>query len=155
MVKFTDTEVVFDEVPDKVTLAINISNCPNRCPGCHSPELRGNIGEELTEEVIDTLIKENDGINCVGFMGEGNDKPRLIELALYTRNKYPNLETCIYSGKEEESDEVYAAFDYVKTGPYIISCGPLNVETTNQRMYHVGKDGSREDITYKFWKKLQ
>lgn len=154
MVKFTDTEVVFSEVPDKVTLAINISNCPNRCPGCHSPELRGDIGSELNEEILDKLIAENDGINCVGFMGEGKDKPRLIELALYVRKKYPNLETCIYSGKVDESDEVFAAFDYVKTGPYIASCGPLNVETTNQRMYKVGRDGNREDITYKFWHKI-
>ena len=47
MVKYVNTEVVFEEIPDEITLAINVSNCPNQCPGCHSPYLREDIGEDL------------------------------------------------------------------------------------------------------------
>ena len=36
MLKYVNTGVVFQEIPDEVTLAINISNCPCHCPGCHS-----------------------------------------------------------------------------------------------------------------------
>ena len=36
MLKYVNTAVVFQEIPDEVTLAINISGCPCRCPGCHS-----------------------------------------------------------------------------------------------------------------------
>ena len=64
MIKYKNYMVVFEEIPDKVTLAVNITNCQNRCVGCHSPELRENIGNELTTNEIDKMIKENDGINC-------------------------------------------------------------------------------------------
>ena len=49
MLKFVGTDIVFQEFPDEVTLAINISNCPCRCPGCHSPFLWKDTGTELTE----------------------------------------------------------------------------------------------------------
>ena len=44
MLKYVNTGVVFQEIPDEVTLAINISNCPCRCPGCHSHYLWEDIG---------------------------------------------------------------------------------------------------------------
>jgi hypothetical protein len=40
----------------------------------------------------------------------------------------------------------------VKIGPYIEQKGPLNKESTNQRLYEI-KNGEKFDITYKFWKK--
>ena len=42
------TSVVLEEIPDRVTLAVDISNCPGHCEGCHSPFLREDIGEPLT-----------------------------------------------------------------------------------------------------------
>ena len=45
--KYLDTQIVFAEIPDEITLAINITNCPFRCPDCHSPELQRNIGNNL------------------------------------------------------------------------------------------------------------
>ena len=39
MLKYVNTDIVFQEIPDEVTLAVNISNCPCRCPGCHSQYL--------------------------------------------------------------------------------------------------------------------
>ena len=35
MLKYVNTGIVFQEIPDEVTLAINISGCPCHCPGCH------------------------------------------------------------------------------------------------------------------------
>lgn len=40
MVRYHNFDIVFAEIPDETTLAINITNCPNRCPGCHSPHLQ-------------------------------------------------------------------------------------------------------------------
>ena len=53
MIKYVpeDTQVVFAEIPDEVSLAINISCCPHRCPGCHSPYLQKDYGVELDEEL--------------------------------------------------------------------------------------------------------
>lgn len=150
MLKFSQTEVVFEEIPTEISLAINITNCQNNCIGCHSPYLRQNIGNELTNHTLDTLIEKNKGITCVLFMGEGNDKEMLLALATYVKNE-KHLKVALYSGRKEVEPEFYNIFDYVKVGPYIEEFGPLNKNTTNQKFYEV-KDGKVNDITYKFWR---
>ena len=153
MIKYVpeDTSVVFAEIPDEITLAINISNCPGSCPGCHSPYLQTDTGEELTAEVLGCLISKNTGITCVSFMGEGKDKETLLSLAQYVREM--GLKTALYSGRREVEDEYNAYFDYIKIGPYIAEKGPLNKTTTNQALYQI-IDGERLDITFKFWRSL-
>lgn len=151
MIKYSDSFVVFEEIPDKVSLALNITNCANNCPGCHSPELALDMGQELTEEIIDELIKENKGVNCFLFMGEGRDYKRLLELAMYIKEKYPYMAVGVYSGRDEVEDEYYKVFDYVKVGPYKEDLGPLNKRTTNQRLYKM-VNGIKTDITERFWK---
>lgn len=153
MLKYTDSQIVFREVPDKVALAINISNCPNHCTGCHSPELRKNIGMELTDEELDRLITENDGINCVCFMGEGRDIARLSHLISLVKDKY-GISTCLYTGSDEFDESVFnGKLDFIKIGHYDEKFGPLNKETTNQRMYRL-EGGKRVDVTSWFWKKI-
>lgn len=58
MLRYVDYDIVFQEIPDEVTLAINLSNCPNRCKGCHSPHLLENVGESLTEESLGHLLQK-------------------------------------------------------------------------------------------------
>ena len=70
MLRYINTDIVFQEFPDEVTLAINILGCPCRCPGCHSQFLWANRGDELTAEALSALIHcAKDTITCVGFMG--------------------------------------------------------------------------------------
>ena len=52
MLKYVNTDIVFQEIPDEVTLAINISNCPCHCPGCHSHYLWEDIGLPLDTDLI-------------------------------------------------------------------------------------------------------
>ena len=59
MIKYHEAKVVFREIPDEVTLAISISNCPLKCIGCHSPELRYDSGSELDSYILDELIENN------------------------------------------------------------------------------------------------
>lgn len=151
MLKFKDSYIVFEEIPDRVSLAVNITNCQNNCIGCHSPELRLNNGEELTEEIIDKLIKENYGIDCFLFMGEGKDRGRLLELAKYIKHNC-NLKVAIYSGRNNVEFDFYEVFDYIKVGEYKEEYGPLNKETTNQRLYEITSNNVI-DITSKFWNK--
>ena len=72
------TSVVLEEIPDRVSLAVDISNCRGNCVGCHSPFLKKNIGRELTPEVIDRLVADNFGVNCFLFLGEGRDPEELL-----------------------------------------------------------------------------
>lgn len=152
MIKYTDTQIVFREIPNKVTLAINITNCPNHCIGCHSPYLRKDIGIELTNEKLLRIINENSGINCVCFMGEGKDIPRLAEIFKLIKETYPFLETALYTGSDEFDESVFNGnLNYIKIGHYDEKFGPLDKPTTNQRLYRL-VDGKRCDITELFWK---
>lgn len=142
------TSVVLEEIPDRVSLAVEISNCRGNCVGCHSPFLKKDIGEELTPAVADALLADNFGVDCFLFLGEGSDAAALLALAAHIRSSHPSLALALYSGREDVEPEIWEAFDYVKVGPYRAECGPLNERTTNQRLYH-----HREDITARFWHK--
>ena len=150
MIKYVPelTDVVLEEIPDKVTLAVEVSNCRGSCIGCHSPFLKQDIGVELTPDAVDRLIADNFGVNCFLLLGEGKDPEALLRIAEHLRVHHPDLERAVYSGRPEVEPEIYAAFDYVKVGPYVAELGPLNERTTNQRLYHHG-----EDITFRFWHK--
>jgi len=151
MLKYVDTAVTFSEFPDEISLCINISNCPNSCVGCHSAYLKEDIGDQLDRKAIDKLIKDNNGITCIGFMGGDREPDKVNKLAEYVKSNY-KLKTGWYSGAETLSSKIDRQFfDYIKIGPYIEEYGPLNKCTTNQVMYE-NDDGKLIDITYKFWK---
>lgn len=142
------TSVVMEEIPDKVTLAVDISNCTGLCEGCHSPFLRRDVGVELSRGAVDRLLSENFGVNCFLFLGEGNDHEALLDIARYIRAAHPALSLAIYSGREQVEDDIWRLFDYVKIGPFRPSCGPLNNPATNQRLYRVHHhQPSDEDAT--------
>lgn len=154
MIKFVDTKIVFQEVPDEVSLAINLSNCPCHCKGCHSPYLAEDIGEDLTIERLTQLATEAEGITCVCFMGGDSDTERLNRLAKWVQDEL-NLKVAWYSGRDELSEHIdISHFDYIKLGHYDEECGPLNSPNTNQRMYKVSRffvNHVLVDITNKFW----
>lgn len=165
MLKYTDTQVGFREVPDKIALLINISGCKCHCPSCHSKYLWEDIGDPLDTQSLDRLIEDNDGINCVCFMG-GEDFDAVGELASFVHNKY-DMQVAWYTGHDlkELPEETIKSVDFLKVGPYRDECGPLDKRTTNQKMYQVGFVKGLEfvngklampspkltDITHKFW----
>jgi len=155
MLKYVNTGIVFQEIPDEVTLAINISNCPCRCPGCHSRYLWDDIGLPLDTNAIDAFVKEyGSDITCIAFMGGDNDPKGVDMLALYIHEEYPEFKVAWYSGKTVISSAVKKTdFDYIKIGPYIRHLGPLKESTTNQRLYRQTEQGDFEDITSRFWRK--
>lgn len=152
--KYVDTLVSFSEIPDEITLCINISNCPNKCEGCHSPWLQKNIGIELNNYELYDIINKNSGISCVCFMGGDSNPEEINNLAIKIKSK--NLKVGWYSGNSEISDKINIKnFDYIKIGPYLKDKGPLSDKNTNQKMYkiiHFTGMNSLKDITYKFWK---
>ena len=152
MIKYVpqDTSVVFAEICDEISLGLNLSLCPHRCRGCHSPYLQTDIGAELTTDIIDNLIKRHHGITCVVFLGGDNDKETLKKFGTFVKSK--NLKSAWYSGDSElDLNEYGKYFDYIKVGPYVEELGPLNVKTTNQKLYQIS-NGVAKDITYTFWR---
>lgn len=152
MLKYVDTKVVFAEIPDEITLAINISGCPCNCKGCHSSYLAKDIGEPLDLQHLTNLIDSNKGITCVCIMGGDANPSEVDDIAQDIKEYYPELKVGWYSGRQELSKDIELGnFDYIKLGPYIEEFGPLNSKTTNQRFYKVS-DGELVDITSRFWK---
>ncbi|MEG0519323.1 MAG: anaerobic ribonucleoside-triphosphate reductase activating protein [Bacteroidales bacterium] len=144
--KYTDYDIVFQEVPNEVSLAVNLSRCPHRCPGCHSAQLQQDIGELLTEDVMAELLKKyGSAITCVCFMGGDADLPQLESLARHIRTTTA-LKTAWYSGNDEIPLSAVDVFNYIKIGPYIARLGNLRSATTNQRMYRILPNGRREPI---------
>lgn len=154
MLKYANFDIVFQEVPDEVTLAINISNCPNQCVGCHSQYLWKDVGYVLDKESLDELVaKYRTGITCVCFMGGDAEPYDVANLAMYVKNKYKDMKTAWYSGKNELPEALHAeTFDYIKTGRYDEKLGALDSHTTNQRMIKRLADGRVKDITSRFQK---
>ena len=157
MLKVASFDIVFQEIPGEVTLALNLSNCPCHCPGCHSPHLAEDIGEPLTADLLDGLMaRYGSMITCVAFMGGDSNPDEVARWAEYVRP----LKTAWYSGRpsypNNQSNQIIPntqnPFDYVKLGPYIESLGGLKSPNTNQRLYKRVGD-KWQDITSSFWKK--
>lgn len=161
MLKYLNYQVTFSEVPDEITLCINISNCPCHCKGCHSPYLVEDVGKPLNKVSLRELIEDNKGVSCVSFMGGDSDTIHVVALASWVKT-HTNLKVAWYSGRQELADIVAKQlqwFDFIKLGPYIEELGPLNKPTTNQRFYKVCIEPSGDnyweslvDITSVFWK---
>jgi len=153
MLRYHSYNIVFQEVPDEVTLAINLSNCPNGCKGCHSPNLQQDIGQELDDAVVESLLhKYGDAISCVCFMG-GDAEPQAVQrLAAFIKNTTrTQLKTAWYSGKAKLPENFSCEhFDYIKLGPYVEKLGGLDASTTNQRFYKVEISGILTDKSHLF-----
>lgn len=168
MLKYLNTQVTFSEIPDEITLCINITNCPCRCKGCHSSYLAEDIGTVLISDFtvlgytgkncspVEDLIYNNKGISCVAFMGGDSSPEEVNELAGIIRKTHSELKIAWYSGRQELSPDIdLRNFDYIKLGPYIEEKGPLSSRTTNQVMLQIDNSCGRSivrDITSHFWK---
>ncbi|MDR2813196.1 MAG: anaerobic ribonucleoside-triphosphate reductase activating protein, partial [Prevotellaceae bacterium] len=134
MLRFVSYSIVFQEIPDEVTLAVNISGCPHRCKGCHSPYLWEDVGTPLDENALSGLLsKYGDAITCICFMGGDANPQHVADLAALARAKTGGgIKTGWYSGRNTLPEKSFAQyFDYIKVGAYVESLGGLSVAATN------------------------
>lgn len=151
--KYDGYAIVLQEVPDEISLAINITGCPHRCSDCHSKHLWEYVGKDLGQDIDNILSSHENFISCICFMGGDQNLQELQALCNRIKMRLYPPKICIYSGLDDV--QVFKDFkniDYLKIGSYKQEYGGLDSEITNQKMYKI-TDGKYEDITYMFWRK--
>lgn len=153
MIKYLNYTISWQEIPDEVSLSFNLTQCPGTCEECHSPELRSDIGYELTVNMLDDIMsKYYKHITCVTFFGGDADPDALNILINFVKDF--GKKTAVYSGKV--SNNILwnnNNLDYLKLGPYVPKLGPLTNRETNQKIYK-RIDGYFVEITHFFHKTL-
>ena len=136
--RFSVEQIVWQEVPNEVSLAFLFSGCPLRGRGCHSADSwKAGQGTVLTESHLAGRLQRYRGlISCVLFMG-GEWVPgelrRMLEVVVRA-----GLRTCLYTGLEREeleavSGDIIPYLTYLKTGRWRAELGGLESPRTNQR----------------------
>lgn len=158
--KYVSSAVTFAEFPNEIALCLNISNCPCLCENCSQSELAGDFGTILDEEELDKLIKNNEGITLIGFMGGDSSHETVKELCDYIHKKYKNIKVGMYSGREYFDMLLLNCLDVYKIGKWIQpkgpindwpkqNCGPLKFPFSNQ-LYFVKENNLWINKTYLF-----
>jgi len=149
MVHYDRFDVVFQEIPNEVSLAFTLKGCPNLCKGCHSPHLREKSGLKLNRDNLTNILKEyKNQITTVLFLGGDSYHSELKEL--FTLCRSLNLKVALYSGNNIINNEFLDYLDYYKIGSYNEKLGGLKYNTTNQKLYKINS-GKMVDITNSFW----
>lgn len=141
MLRYVSFDIVFQEIPHEVSLAINISGCPNRCGGCHSPWLWEQVGDPLDEPSLETMLdRYGSSVTSVCFMGGDADPKSIDRLAAFIKQRYERLKTAWYSGRDHLPENIALDnFNFIKLGRYNETLGGLKSPNTNQRFYSVEK----------------
>lgn len=166
-----NTDITFNELPDKLAYAIELGACKQHCVGCHSPELQE---EDVPLTPLLDILEEaqyviDAGANAIVVMGGTNNKHVTDEsLITLLRDLACIAPTGLYSGRDDEDHDKMIALEghctWLKTGPYVATLGGLESTRTNQRFYHITTtyrldaqdnlvDGHPYflDETHKFW----
>lgn len=138
MLRYANYCTTFREVPDEISLCINISGCKIRCMGCHSRYLWDEMGQYLDFSALKALIRMHNGISCVCLMGGDHEFESILELGKVI--KKCGLKAAWYSGKDILDDKALEVFDYIKVGRFIETLGGLDSSNTNQKMLKIEKD---------------
>lgn len=170
-----NTDITFNELPDKMAYAIELGACKQHCVGCHSPELQEE--DAPLTSLLDILEEAQDaidaGANAIVVMGGTNNKHITEEsLIALLQDLSAIAPTGLYSGSENEDRDKIIAVEghctWLKTGPYVDALGGLESTRTNQRFYRItavyrfdAQDNLVDvrpyflDETHKFWKRVE
>lgn len=149
---FTQQQIVWQEVPNEVSLAFLISGCPLRCAGCHSADSwKANRGEILSVDYLRTRLQMyRNLLTCVLFLGGEWQPETLLALLNVARDEF-GLKTCLYTGLERDElpPMLLPKLTFLKTGRWVAALGGLDNPNTNQQFIDLRTD---EDWTHLFWK---
>jgi len=144
--KYVSTCIALQEVPDEISLIINISGCPHHCEGCHSQYLWEYTGNYLSDDILVLIDRRREYVSCVCIMGGDYNIAELNYVMQCIKSK--GLKTCLYTGLNYIPAGL-DMLDYIKIGEYKKELGGLDKLTTNQRFYK-NVNGQYKDITNVF-----
>ena len=129
--------IVFQEVPDEISLCFSITGCKVGCKGCHSTELwQASYGIPLTNtNFIKWLKKYKNLISCVVFFGGEWQEKELIEKLIIAKKQ--GLKTCLYSGQKHINLNISQHLNFLKTGAWRAELGGLESPMTNQTFRNI------------------
>lgn len=153
--------ITFAEFPDEIAVVTSIANCPGLCEHCSEPELRADVGLELTDSEIIRIISKNPGATVFGLMGGDRDHADVARIAKVVHAQ--GLKIGMYSGMDSLDPILLECLDIYKYGRWIPfhgpvdtwkdqTGGPLCLPTSNQ-VYLEKHDGVWTDQTHKFRRK--
>lgn len=137
--RYSGSQVVFQEIPNEISLVFQVTGCPLRCPGCHSSDIwASNIGKELSISSLNMAIeKYKNYISCILYLGgEWNLEELLLQLEYI---KSLHLKTALYTGLElhQVDERLFKNLDYLKYGAYKAELGPLTSPNSNQKLVNL------------------
>ncbi|MDO4782938.1 MAG: anaerobic ribonucleoside-triphosphate reductase activating protein [Capnocytophaga felis] len=142
MLRYSDYNIVLQEIPNEISLCFTITGCPLACKGCHSEYLwNPNSGKPLTVDLLEKFLDKYEGtISCVLFMGGEWEIQELLDFIDVAKRK--QLKTALYTGLNikqvhRKYPELLQQLDYIKTGKWIPSLGGLDSKTTNQHLLEI------------------
>lgn len=139
MLKFYSKQVVFQEVPNEISISFSIAGCPLKCPGCSwKTAVSSMLEKQLTDEYYYKALEEYTNLaSCVLFYGGEWDKQDLIHKLQIAKSM--NYKTCLYTGLtfKKVDKEIIDNLDYIKVGPYIAALGGLDSPKTNQKLINL------------------
>ncbi len=124
--------IVFQEVPNEISLCFSITGCKVGCKGCHSTELwNSSYGTPLNNKNFITWLKKyNNLISCVVFFG-GEWHPNFLVEKLLIAKSF-GLKTCLYSGEKYIDIRISRHLNFLKTGAWQAELGGLESPISNQ-----------------------
>ena len=145
-------QVLFQEIPDEISLAFTITGCPLQCRGCHSTDTWDpRTGCALSNSLYrDYLKRYGNMISCVLFFGGEWHLNALQDKLLIARKM--GLKTCLYTGLDCVPERIHPHLNYLKTGPWRRALGGLESTTTNQRLIELSTGNL---LNYRFQKDHQ
>lgn len=171
LVPVISTGITLTEIPDRIAYFIELGNCTQHCPNCHSPYLSDTVisPPDLAGVAHMTERATKTGADAIVLMGGTTNGISDADLITICQTLGSILPLGLYSGRDdEERDKDIArrgSLHWLKTGSYREELGGLDNPRTNQRFYeledhfvfdhngsYIQTDTIFHDLTYLFQK---
>lgn len=143
LVPVVSTGITFTEIPDHITYFIELGNCSNHCPNCHSPYLSDTVISPTDLAGVERMAERAAarGADAIVLMGGTTNGISDDDLVTICRVLGIILPVGLYSGRDDEERDKDIArrgnLRWLKTGSYREELGGLDSLRTNQRFYEL------------------